>query len=120
MIRQVADSFKCAIEGVKEGWNKERNFRIHCVFAVATIFLAFILQISIVKWVLLLITIGIVMSLELLNSGLERAVDLVTNDYHPIAKQAKDFAAASVFIFSLIAVIIGILLFAEPIIKFVS
>ncbi|WP_221565647.1 diacylglycerol kinase family protein [Alkalihalobacillus sp. TS-13] len=119
MIKEVARSFRFAFEGVLQGWREERNFRIHCVFAVFTIIFAFFLGFSIVKWSILLLTIGIVMGLELMNSSIERVVDLLTEEYHPIAKKAKDFAAGSVFIFSIIAVIIGFLLFAGPIIEIV-
>ncbi|WP_257346035.1 diacylglycerol kinase family protein [Pseudalkalibacillus decolorationis] len=119
MINKVANSFRYAFQGIKEGWRNELNFRIHCICAVGTIILAYLFQFGIVKWMVLLITIGVVISLELINSAVERTVDLVTKEYHPIAKQAKDLAAASVFIFSLVAVIIGILLFAEPIFEIV-
>ncbi|WP_349407870.1 diacylglycerol kinase family protein [Pseudalkalibacillus sp. SCS-8] len=119
MIIDVLKSFKFAMEGVKEGWKKERNFRIHLVFTVLTVLLAAALDFSMVKWIILLLTIGIMLSLELMNSAVERTVDLVTTDRHPLAKQAKDLAAGSVFIFSLIAVIIGFLLFAEPLFEIV-
>lgn len=118
-MKYVLKSFRYAFEGVLEGRN-ERNFKIHLVFAVLTILFAFILDFSQTKWFVLLLTIGIVLSLELMNTAIERTIDLITEDHHPLAKQAKDLAAGSVFIFSIIAVIIGFLLFAEPLLEIVT
>ncbi|MGM7702042.1 diacylglycerol kinase family protein [Pseudalkalibacillus sp. Hm43] len=118
-MKYVMKSFQYAMEGVIEGWN-ERNFKIHSVFAVLTILFAFLFDFSPTKWMVLLITIGIMLSLELMNTAIERTVDLITEDHHPLAKQAKDLSAGSVFIFSVIAVIIGFLLFAEPLIEIVT
>ncbi len=119
MNRDIAKSFRYAFEGLIEGWRNERNFRIHCIFALFTVIMAMLIGFSIVKWLVLLLTIGIVLGLELMNSAIERVIDLITEEYHPVAKKAKDLAAGSVFIFSIIAVIIGFLLFAGPIIEIV-
>ncbi|MCF6137963.1 diacylglycerol kinase family protein [Pseudalkalibacillus berkeleyi] len=115
----ILKSFLYAIEGVIDGGRNERNFKIHIVFAILTVSFAFLLNFSLTKWFILLLTIGIMLALELMNSAVERTVDLITEDYHPLAKQAKDLAAGSVFIFSVIAVIIGILLFAGPLIEYI-
>ncbi|RKD73031.1 undecaprenol kinase [Sinobaca qinghaiensis] len=87
----------------------------HLAAAAAVIVLALLVPFPLWKWVVLLLTIGMVLSLELLNTALEKTVDLVTEQYHPLAEKAKDAAAAGVFIFTITAVIIGILLFAEPV-----
>lgn len=86
----------------------------HIAAAAAVIVLALLVPFPLWKWSILLLTIGIVLSLELLNTALENTVDLMTEQYHPLAEKAKDAAAAGVFIFTIIAVLIGILLFAEP------
>jgi undecaprenol kinase len=56
-------------------------------------------------------------ALELVNSGIERVVDLVTEEYHPFAKQAKDLAAGAVFIYAVVSVVIGIVIFLPYILK---
>ncbi|EEM82035.1 Undecaprenol kinase [Bacillus thuringiensis serovar huazhongensis BGSC 4BD1] len=60
---------------------------------------------------ILLIVIGIVMSLEMVNTAVEKTVDLATADIHPFAKIAKDVAAGAVLLFTIIAVIIGAIIF---------
>ncbi len=85
--------------------------KIHLLFTMVVILLGLLLQVSRVEWVFLLVLIGGVISLELINSSIENLVDLVTEEYHPLAKKAKDMAAAAVFIFSIVSVIIGLIIF---------
>ena len=61
-------------------------------------------------------TIGAVIALELINTAIEAVVDLVTEEYHPLAKVAKDTSAAAVFVFAIIAIIVGIIIFLPKII----
>ena len=56
-------------------------------------------------------TIGIVICLEIINTAIERVVDLASPYYHPLAKAAKDIAAGAVFVFAVISVIIGAIIF---------
>ncbi len=85
--------------------------KIHLFFTMLVVLLGFFLQVSLVEWVFLLLSIGGVISLELINSSIENLVDLVTEEFHPLAKKAKDMAAAAVFIFSMVSIIIGMIIF---------
>lgn len=85
--------------------------KIHLFFTMLVVLLGFLLQVSLVEWVFLLLSIGGVISLELINSSIENLVDLVTEEFHPLAKNAKDMAAAAVFIFSMVSIIIGMIIF---------
>lgn len=58
----------------------------------------FYFHITKVEWMILLIVIGIVMSLEMVNTAVEKTVDLATADIHPFAKVAKDVAKRSGFV----------------------
>jgi undecaprenol kinase len=85
--------------------------KIHLFFTMLVVLLGFLLQVSLVEWMFLLLSIGGVISLELINSSIENLVDLVTEEFHPLAKKAKDMAAAAVFIFSMVSIIIGMIIF---------
>lgn len=110
-------SFSVAIEGILGAIKKERNIRIHLFAAVAVIILSIYFSISAIEWICIALAIGGMLSLELLNSAIERVVDMVTTDYHPLAKQAKDMAAGAVFVFALITVVIGIIIFIPKILS---
>lgn len=81
------------------------------VMACVVIGVGLYLSLQTWEWITILLTVGIVLTLECLNTAIETVVDLVTEEYHPLAKIAKDVAAGAVLIFSIIAVIIGLLIF---------
>ena len=64
-------------------------------------------------FVLLALAMGLVLTAELLNTALEAVVDLVSPEEHPLAKQAKDVAAAAVLVASLAALAAGVFVLAE-------
>ncbi len=104
-------SFSYAIMGIRTAVIQERNLRIHFTVSIIVIGSSFLFSLSRTEWLFVFLAIGGVISLEMVNSALERIVDLVTEDFHPLAKQAKDMAAGAVFFFALIAVIVGIIIF---------
>ncbi|MFD1736593.1 diacylglycerol kinase family protein [Bacillus salitolerans] len=112
---RLKNSFRFAIEGVIHAYKTEKNIRIHTVVAVLTLALAWFLDLERWEWSLIIMLIGGMLSLELLNSAIERAVNLVTNEYHPLAKQAKDLAAGAVFVFAIVSVLIGIIIIGQKI-----
>lgn len=85
--------------------------QIHCLAAVIVICCGFYFHVTTLEWLILLIVIGIVMSLEMINTAIEKTVDLATGDFKPLAKIAKDVAAGAVLLFAVIAVIIGAIIF---------
>jgi undecaprenol kinase len=105
------DSFSFAIYGIRTAIKQERNLRIHCCISLIVIMASVAFSISSTEWVLVLLAIGGMIALELVNSSIERLVDLVTQEFHPLAKQAKDFAAGAVLSFAVISVIIGMIIF---------
>lgn len=104
-------SFSYAISGILDCIKLERNLRIHLCAAVLVIGFAIFFSITKVEWLIILLLIGGMAALELVNSAVERVVDLVTKDYHPLAKQAKDMAAGAVFVYAILSVVIGAIIF---------
>ena len=87
-------SFGYAFEGILTGIRKERNMRIHTAAMILVVLAGTILGLSAVEWCICLILFGLVMALELVNTAVEAVVDLVTEEKKPLAKVAKDTAAA--------------------------
>lgn len=109
-------SFRHALAGLRVALTEERNLRYHLMIALAVIILGVTFQLDSKEWLLLIVVIGLVIILELLNTVIENLVDLVTNgSYHPLAKKVKDLAAGIVLVASVLAVIIGLLLFIPKI-----
>ena len=105
-----------ALNGILYAINHERNIKIQVLMGLIVSILGFLLKISIFEWALLVLVIAMVLALELVNTAIERSVDLVTKDYNDLAKVAKDVSAGAVFVMSLFSVIIGILIFVPKII----
>lgn len=104
-------SFKYALEGLIHASKGERNFRFHLFAAFVVVIAGTISRVSANEWLILILCISIMFSLELINSALERVVDLASPDIHDFAKQAKDMGAAAVLVFACASAIIGILIF---------
>jgi undecaprenol kinase len=113
----LTDSFGFAISGILTAIRKERNLKIHLFLAVIVILLGFILSITVTEWLFIILAIGGMLVAEMMNSAIERVVDLTTQDYHPLAKQAKDMAAGAVLLFAVASVSIGILIFGPKLFR---
>ncbi len=112
-------TFQYALSGIKWVLLHEKNFKVHLSAAFFAVILGFLLKITAMEWSLLSFAIFLVLSLEMFNTSLEKAIDLITGKQHPLAKIAKDAAAGAVFLAAVNAVIIGIVIFAKKIIAFI-
>ena len=110
-IKKFCRSFTYPIKGLRYAYRNEQNLTFDLGIALLVIIASFIFKVSLIEAAILALTIGLVIALELVNTAIEATVDLVTQDYHPIAKVAKDTSSAAVFIFAIAAVIVGLTIF---------
>lgn len=115
---KFSESVGHALDGIQYTASHERNFRIEISFAIMVSIASFIFQVSLAEWCQLVLVIGMVLALEMVNTAIERCVDLVTKDYKELAKIAKDVSAGAVFVMSMFSVVLGILIFLPKIITF--
>lgn len=113
-LRGLRASFSYAWAGVRFAWKSQRNFRLEVYVGGLALGLAWWLQVNPIP---VLQLIALVLGLELINTALEAVVDLASPNYHPLAKAAKDVAAAGVLIVSVIAAVIGVFLFFPPLVS---
>jgi diacylglycerol kinase (ATP) len=104
-------SFGYAFKGIKLVFGKEPNMNIHLVFCVLVIIVGFLFDISMLEWMLCLLCFGLVISLEMINSAIERLVNLVSPQKQPLAGAIKDIAAGAVLVAAIVSAIIGLLIF---------
>lgn len=103
-------SFKYAFQGVVAALKQEPNLKFHFLAGVAAILISFFLKISKPEWIIIIILIGLVISLELTNTAIEAVVDNFTDKNHPGAKLAKDISAGAVLVAAATAAIVGALI----------
>jgi diacylglycerol kinase (ATP) len=100
------------------GWwyvlRTQRNAWLHVAIALAAFALGAWLRLDASEWALIVLTTALVFAAEFFNTAIEVVVDLASPNVHPLAKIAKDVAAAAVLLTALAAVFIGILVFGPP------
>ena len=104
-------SFKFAFIGLRTVWREEQSFRIQILIGFIVLAAAFYLQLSLLEKLILIFTITMVLSFELINSQIERVLDFLEPHLHPRVKRIKDISAGVVLIICLTAVLIGIMIF---------
>jgi undecaprenol kinase len=115
--RRLAKSFRFAFQGIHHAFQNEKNFRFHMTAALLVAGCGIFFQLNKIEWLFIIICIFGMFALELINSALERAIDLVTEEYRVLAKQAKDMAAGAVLIYAMMTVLIGLMIFLPKIFK---
>lgn len=111
--KSLIESFNYAVNGIIYALKTERNMRIHFVVAIVVIFLSLFFDFTKLELLMLFMTITFVFMAEMFNTAIERTIDLITDEYHQLAKIAKDVAAGGGLIAVINAVVVGYLLFFD-------
>lgn len=111
--RSLAESLQLAARGIVHGLRTQRNLRIHLAVAVLVLLFALSFELTRAELAVLLLAVGLVISMELLNTAVESVVDLATREYHPLAATAKNVAAGAVLVAAVVAAAVGYVLFFD-------
>lgn len=111
--KSLIESFNYAVSGIIYTLKTGRNMRIHFVVATLVILLSLFFDFTRGEFLLLFFTITFVLMAEMFNTAIEKTVDLITEDFHHLARLAKDIAAGAVLIAALNSLVVGYLLFFE-------
>ena len=109
------NSFKHALDGTWYVLHTQRNACVHLAVAVVVIVMGLWVGLSRIEWSILALTIAMVLVAEWFNTVAEVAIDLVTTEYHPLARIAKDVAAGAVLLAALTAMVVGLLILGLPV-----
>ena len=93
-------AFRCAWDGIVYAVRTQRNMKIHLGIAVLAVALGFALRIDGASWAAVILCIAAVFAAECVNTAIESVVDLVSPEYHELARRAKDCAAGAVLVFA--------------------
>lgn len=110
-MKKFFRSLGYAFRGFKHAIKTELNLRIHIIALVLVFFLGVFAELSRLEWVVLIITSGVVISAELLNTAIEKLTDMVSPAHSDQAGKVKDIAAAAVLVLAIASVVIGVLIF---------
>ena len=107
----IIKAFNAAIEGIIYTFKFERNMKIHYFLAVVVLTASLFLGLKRLEMILLVFAISLVVIAEMFNTAIEKTIDMITDEYHVLAKIAKDVAAGGVLIAALNSAVVGYLLF---------
>lgn len=109
--RTFKESLHNAFTGLRIMLSGERNVKIEAGIGFLALAMCAFMEVKPLEWVIIIICCMVVLSLECVNSAIEQLVDLVSPEYHILAKRAKDFAAGAVLFASICSAIVGIIVF---------
>ncbi|MER2173791.1 MAG: diacylglycerol kinase family protein [Carnobacterium sp.] len=105
---RFSDSFKYAFKGVLTVFQEERNMRSHIVIGSIVLLLCVFLNLAVNEWLWVIFSIFLVIIMEVWNTVIENVVDLAAGEqYHSLAKKAKDMAAAAVLMTAGFSVVVA-------------
>ena len=110
-ILKRLESFRYAFNGLKILIREEHNARVHLVVACCVIMAGLFFQISHHEWLAIILSIGLVISAEAMNTAIENIADFISPERNESIKRIKDLAAAAVLICALTAVVVGLMVF---------
>lgn len=113
------NKFAVAFKGIATVLKEESSFRYQTLIFFLVVSLGFILHITAKEWISIILSTMLVLSLEIMNTSIENIVDLVSEDYHPLAGKIKDIAAGAVLLASIGAVLVGIIIFYPRILEMI-
>jgi diacylglycerol kinase len=112
MLKRILKSFVYAFRGMSDMFRTQRNARIHLLAVLVVIIAGTLIGVTLTEWCILILCMAMVISLEALNSAIEKLADIANPAYDSRIGEVKDLAAAAVLIASLASIVIAIIIFA--------
>lgn len=104
-------SFINAWHGIIHALKTQPNFFIHLIISISVLIAGSLITLSSTEWVIIVFTICLGLVIELINTSIETTVDLITSQYHPLAKVSKDTSAAAMLVYAIGATIVAVIIF---------
>lgn len=106
-LRKLLNSFNYAAAGIVYSIQSQRNMKIHMTAALLVLGLSVYLRISSREFLIIFFAITLVIMAELFNTAIEAVVDLYVQEYHPLARTAKNVAAGAVLLAALNSIVVA-------------
>ncbi len=118
-VKSRLQSVNYALQGVTDLLRHQHNARVHLVAAIIVVLLGLVFSVQRWEWAVLVLAIGGVWLAEAINTAVEYLADACHPEQHPLIKRAKDVAAAAVLLFSLAALVVGLLVFMPYLLRLI-
>lgn len=115
----IVTGFRHALHGVRHVFEHERNARVHLAFSLLAFLLGVLLKVSSAELAAVFFAVVIVFLAEIINTAIERTLDLIDMTENPKIKIIKDMAAGAVLVAATAAVMIGVAIFAPYVVELI-
>ena len=115
--RTFSSSVKDCLNGFKFININEDNFKREILLGIIALVLSYLFKIDKIEFIIIIIVIGLVLVSEIINTAIERLVDLVSPKYNKLAGEVKDIAASSVLLMCIFSLVVGVIIFVPKIIN---
>lgn len=109
--KSLMNIVKYSLNGIKTYMEEGKSFILYSFAAILEVIFGFIFKVNGLEWILIICMLGVLLAVELLNTGIERACDAITKEYNPLIKAAKDCGSGATFIIFIVMVILNIIIF---------
>ena len=114
--KSIMNVIKYSLNGIKSYAKEGKSFIIYVFCSIIEILLGFIFNINGLEWILIICMLGIILAIELLNTGIEAVCDCITKEFNPYIKVAKDCGSGATFIVFVVILFLNIVIFTTKII----
>jgi len=114
--KSLMNVIKYSLNGIKSYMEEGKSFFIYAFCASLEIIAGFIFKVNGLEWILIICMLGIILAVELLNTGIEAVCDAITKEYNPLIKIAKDCGSGATFVIFVVMLILNIIIFAPKIV----
>lgn len=113
--KTVMQTFLNSINGIKCYARDGKSIILYLIGVIFEIIFAIVFDVNGLEWILIIVMLGIILSVELLNTAIEAVCDAVSKEYNPLIKIAKDCGSAATFVVSIVVVILNLIIFIPKI-----
>lgn len=109
-LKKYVNKFRYAFGGLFHGIRHDKSIFLQCLLGLGVLLAFLLFDLSLMEWCIIILLVGLIITLEFINSAIETIVDFISPQYHEKAKIMKDYAAAAVLVMSMTAAIIALLI----------
>ena len=114
--KSVLDIIKYSLNGIYSYAKEGKSIIIYTACSIIEIILGFVYHINGLEWILIICILGFILSIELINTAIEKVCDAITTEYNPLIKIAKDCGSGATFVIFIVAIILNIIIFAPKVV----
>ncbi len=113
--KSIYKTIKNSLAGIKYYASDGKSIFLYLIGSILEVIMGFVYNINGLEWILIIVILGFILSIELINTAVEATCDAITKEYNPLIKIAKDCASGATFVMFIVAIILNVIIFLPKI-----